>query len=110
MKTKINELRKKIVDILETVPATRNCDVLLTTKIWEKYHQGRLLKREADGKIYVALDDLKYIPREDNIKRIRAKIQNEENLFLPTFESVAKKRKLNMQEWYNWAKINNIKY
>lgn len=104
------ELKKKVISVLADNEKARNSDIALMIGIWEKYHFTRLKKREADGKVYVALSDLYDLPREDHIKRIRAKIQNEEKRFLPTSEKVAKQRKLNMGEWYKWAKLNNINY
>lgn len=44
---------------------------------------------EIDGVYFVSLGKLFDLPREDNIKRIRAKIQNEEKLFLPTDPAIA---------------------
>lgn len=46
----------------------------------------------------VLLEDLFDLPREDNVKRIRAKF-NEEGLYLPTSEEVAKRRNMNIPEW-----------
>lgn len=54
----------------------------------------------------VPMIDLKTIielPREDNIKRVRAKIQNEEHKYLPTTEEVRKQRKISEEEWHAWS-------
>lgn len=107
-----NELKRKILNILHDIPETRNCDVLLTTEIWKRYNPKCLKFRQEDSRIYIAIDDLQKIPREDHVKRIRAKIQNDKKRplhlrYLPTREEVAKQRKLNMAEWYVWSKSNS---
>ena len=48
---------------------------------------------------YIYLKDLFELPREDNIKRVRAKIQNEEHKFLPTDFKIMKKRKSASKTW-----------
>ena len=48
--------------------------------IWYKFHNSKLVKLD-DGTQAVRLKDLFDLPREDNIKRLRAKIQNEEHKF-----------------------------
>jgi len=47
----------------------------------------------------VRLEYIKELPREDHVKRIRAKIQNEEGRLLPTRWEVAKQRKIEEQKW-----------
>ena len=92
-------LKSKIEYCLEKYPETRNSDVKLTNSIWVEYYRDRL--KTIDGKAYVALVDLYDMPREDNVKRIRAKIQNEENRFLPTTLEVVRQRKINEEIWRN---------
>lgn len=94
----IKHLRKHILEVLESTPKARNSDQYLTLCIWNRYYP-RYIKRDADDKPYVLLADVMQLPREDNVKRIRAKIQNVEKKWLPTEEAIAKQRKLNMDEW-----------
>lgn len=103
---KIKQLKQKVKKMLALYPETRNSDVELTLRIWKEYYPMRILKREKDGKDYVALTDLFDLPREDNIKRLRAKIQNEEFLYLPTSKKVAEQRKINMDRWYKAMAYN----
>lgn len=98
-KLKKGELRKMILNVLKEQPDTRNSDVALTIAIWKRYYPRRLKFREQDNKMYIALDDLFDLPREDNIKRIRAIIQNDEGRYLPTNKEVAIQRRINMQQW-----------
>lgn len=90
-------LREKVLKVLENYPDSRNSDVTLTLRIWLVYHEKELAKFE--GKNYVRLNKIFELPREDNVKRIRAKIQNEEHLWLPTDPKIIKRRKLKEQEW-----------
>lgn len=117
MRRKTSELTKQILEVLENTPASRDSDQYLTLCIWNRYYP-RYIKNEetvidvVDGKEvtaivkYVALKDIMNLPREDNIKRIRAKIQNEQNKFLPTSWAVAKQRKINETVWRDWARSN----
>lgn len=52
----------------------------------------------------VELGKIMELPREDNIKRIRAKIQNEEHKYLPTTLEVARQRKINEEDWKAWSR------
>lgn len=106
----IKNLDKKVRAVLKEDEKSRNSDIRLTQMLWWKYYPHKLKK--IDGVICVALKDLFELPREDNIKRIRAKIQNEERRFLPTDPVIAKKRGWKKDEWReylgkNIAGINN---
>lgn len=94
---KSKTLEYKVRYILAGYPKTRDSDITLTQYIWWVFHNSSLI--EIDGDIFVNVKDLHKLPREDNIKRIRARIQNEENLYLPTKPEIAVKRKWNEQEW-----------
>lgn len=105
-KSKFPQLKKQIEHCLKEMPITRNSDIALTIELWKKFYSKRLVLRQADQKYYVELSQLFELPREDNIKRIRAIIQNEEFRFLPTVESVAKQRKINMLKWREFIRLN----
>lgn len=92
-------LEQKVERILTDYPQTRNSDVELTIKIWEVYHGvGDSVKTR----------DIFSLPREDNVKRIRARIQNDQHRLLPTSEQVAKQRKWNIQVWRERLGYNPI--
>jgi len=114
MSLKINKLKIKILDILEKYPKSRDSDIWLTIKLWCLYYPSRIRIEEIkDGDVkvgerkYVFLDDIIDLPREDNIKRIRAVIQNKEGKFLPNSWAVAKQRKINEEEWKGY--MRNLK-
>lgn len=91
-------LKSKVLFCLANYPETRNSDIELTTRIWKQYHSSKL-RLGLGGEVLVSLKDLFELPREDNVKRYRAKIQNEENRYLPTEEKIAKARKINIELW-----------
>ena len=91
-------LVKKVEYVLEKFPETRNSDIELTIKIWDVFYPGRILKNKRD-ELLVRVRDMFDLPREDNVKRIRARIQNEENRFLPTDIKVVRARRINEAVW-----------
>lgn len=96
------KLRDMVEDRLEKIEETRNSDIKLTIAIWQKYYPDYVLDTSQGEKSGIFLDALFILPREDNVKRIRAKIQNEEHKFLPTDPEVRKKRKISEEEWYDY--------
>lgn len=101
-------LKNQVIDLLKTKPECRNSDITLTIEIWKKYYPEKLFSNNE----YVALKNLYELPREDNVKRIRAKLQEEalkrienevtigdELYYLPTSVEVARKRLINAILW-----------
>ena len=95
--SEIKDLTKKVNDTLRDFPETRNSDIELTIRIWKEHCSKKL--RSFEGADYVLLSDLFVLPREDNIKRIRAKIQNEDNEYLPTVWKIAQARRIKEDIW-----------
>ena len=94
----MRKLKAQVEYCLDTFPETRNSDIALTLAIWRQYFPTRI-RKGASGEEGVWLKDLYDLPREDNVKRVRAKFQNEQNLYLPTDWKVAKQRKINEDKW-----------
>lgn len=86
-----------VESVLSDTPAARNSDIALTIEVWKRFYPQRM--RARDGRSYVALDDLYDLPREDNVKRTRAYLQNVRKLYLPTDAKVARARGINEDEW-----------
>jgi hypothetical protein len=93
-------LKNQVEYCLDQYPETRNNDIDLMIKVWTNFtpineDTGQQVKIHLSekGNYYIALKDLHWLQREDHIKRIRAKIQNEEKRFLPTNQKVADFRK-----------------
>lgn len=95
--SKRGELEKQIRYVLENDEQSRNSDIRLTQMVWWRYHNRSM--RTIDGKVYVEIKELFTLPREDHIKRIRAKIQNDMKEFLPTDPKVAEKRGWEIEDW-----------
>lgn len=99
---KILTLDQMVRVVLAADPDSRNSDIRLTQVIWWKYYREKIQQR--DGKFYVAIDDLFELPREDNIKRCRAQIQNVEKKWLPTSWEIARQRKWREDVWRDYVK------
>ena len=72
----------------------RNSDIALLILIWQRWYGVSDLP---NGTVHVRR--LLDLPREDNVKRVRAKIQNEEHKYLPTNPDVLIKRGILEQYW-----------
>lgn len=103
----IKKLEDRAKWILEKYPHTRDCDISLTNGIWLHWFPDKI--KNIDGENYVNILDLKRMAREDNVKRVRAKIQNEMLLFLPTRWEIAKRRKIEQSVWEYYA-VENYNY
>lgn len=78
----MRKLTEQIEHTLRDVPETRNSDIALMVAIWRRYFP-KVIKYSI-GREYVMLEDIPKLPREDNIKRIRAYFQNGENMYCAT--------------------------
>ena len=91
----VHQLKEKVIDCLTKYPHTRNCDMWLTFAIIWRYLPEEI--KTIDNKTFISTDALKLI-REDNVKRIRAKL-NSEGKFLPDNPLVRAQRKINEERW-----------
>jgi protein-arginine kinase len=96
-------LQDEVEQCLEKYPETRNSDIELTIRIWREFHEDEfreILSKNIDKDV---LDRFKAVmmelPREDNVKRYRAEIQNVQKRLVPTDEKIAIKRKFKVEEW-----------
>lgn len=105
----IDTLKSQVLKVLEQFPKTRDSDVVLMLTLWMKYYPSRVHRFDENTPKYVYLRDIIDLPREDNIKRVRAIIQNVENKFLPTSINVAKQRKINEETWRKYILENERK-
>lgn len=94
---KKGQLDYQVRHTLEMDVKSRNSDIRLTQVLWWNHYRSYM--KMIDGKVYVNVAHLYDLPREDNIKRIRAKIQNDLKEFLPTDPAIAKKRGWKEDEW-----------
>ena len=82
----------------------RNSDLALLILIWQRWYG---VSDRPDGTIQVRR--LLDLPREDNVKRVRAKIQNEEHKYLPTNPEVLIKRGILEDYWHDALGYNLTK-
>ena len=101
---KIKNLRKIVETELSHNKKARNDDQFLTLSIWWRYYPEYFILHEC--KYYIKADAVLSLPREDNIKRLRAKIQNEEHKHLPTNADVRKKRGISEEVWLKYCTYN----
>lgn len=113
----IVQLKKMVTHVLEIDEQSRNSDVRLTQMVWWNYYNSKVfeVEREIDGKKVMKkatlLSDFFELPREDQVSRMRRKIQEEAfdrvvnkgilsaKIYLPTDEKVVKQRRMNEEKW-----------
>ena len=93
-------LKIQVEHCLKEYPYTRNCDVALTIRLWKIYYRSFISINER-GVEFIRVQDLHDLPREDNIKRHRARFQNHSTnpKYLPDDYFVRKKRKISEETW-----------
>ncbi len=89
-------LKSQVIKVLEDSPKTRDSDQYLTLMIWQKFCKDYI--HYENGKPYIFLEDIMRCPREDNVKRHRAKL-NSQGLYLPTNPQVIKARQKKQSKW-----------
>ncbi len=94
----LRTLKGQVEAMLHSQEETRNNDITLTLAIWQKFYP-HLIRKGSTGEPGVWLRDIFKLPREDNVKRVRAKFQNEENKYLPTDPKVREARGIEEDKW-----------
>lgn len=98
------KLKQQILFCLEEYRETRDNDTLLTVMVWKEFHKKSLFIK--NGIYCVKLSTILKLPSQDNVKRIRARIQNTEKMYLPSDPEVREKRRIAEKEWLAWARKN----
>lgn len=107
---KLKTLKQQVEYCLQNSPEARNSDIKLMILVWINFYEIR-------GAV-IELNDLYYLPREDNIKRIRANFQSCKKYmetgdpkhapkYLPTDKKVAEKRGINEEIWRRFQGYNS---
>ena len=93
-------LKQKVLYCLEKYPMTRNSDIQLTVAIWLEYHRQYVFQDER-GEWCIKVKNLDKLPTQDDVKRWRAKIQNDPKhpKFVPTDSFIARMRGWKEEEW-----------
>ena len=110
MRQEPRDLKSKVIYILERHESARNSDIALMIELWKEFFTDHINTEHIGSKYrqYVDLDSLYFLPREDNIKRVRATIQNHKTnpQFLPTDPDVRKKRGILEEVWRRYVGAN----
>lgn len=112
------ELKDQVIQALKDSSETRNSDVTLTIEVWRRYYSQKTFLY--NGKVCIELTAMYELPREDNIKCVRAKLQEMalkriedgtatggERWYLPTDEKVIAQRQINAVLWKKALGYNN---
>ena len=101
------DLKSKVEYCLKNYPYTRDSDIALTIRIWKVFHKN-FIKTNDKGTEFIMVQHLYDLPREDGIKRIRAKIQNHKTkpMYLPKDYFVRRKRKISEEVWRKSLRYN----
>ncbi len=92
-------LTAQVENVLKFHPHTRNSDIALTIEVWKAGYGHLITMAGVNGDAgFVALKALYELPREDNIKRIRAKF-NAQGLYWPTDLKIARARGIQEDKW-----------
>ena len=97
--TEIKQTKKIVIDVLRHNVRARNDDKYLTFRVLQRI----LSKDEASQLLSISLTDLARLPAFETIKRIRARIQNDEGMFLPTSAEVRRKRGIREEVFRAWT-------
>ena len=90
-------LKEQVKRVLIDNPETRNSDITLTIEIWKRFFPEKTIGGECAG---IRFQQLYELPREDNVKRIRANFcQKGFNWAFPTDWKIAKARGINEDKW-----------
>lgn len=104
---KIKNLKEKVYKVLEVSERARNDDIHLQFHLIHTFYPSWIMKTE-DWQWWISRK-ASSIFKEDWIRRLRAKIQNEEKLFLPTDPEVRKQRKISEENWH-YSMKNDVQW
>jgi hypothetical protein len=95
--TPVPTLKRMVEIMLDTNPSwrgvqVRNSDIALTILIWQRWYNVQDT---------LSVERLFDLPREDNVKRVRAVFQNTEHRYLPTDPAVLIKRSIAEAYWFD---------
>ena len=92
---------KNIKDLVEKILAqderARNDDKWLTYRVFNE------IARQHGTFVYIPFKLWEILPAFETVKRVRAKIQNEEGRYIPTDPEVLKKRRIRSKAIRDWA-------
>lgn len=96
--TAFRKLKDKVEYVLSQYEEARNDDIELTICLWQTFYNV------GDA---ISLEQLRTLPRESAIVRLRAGIQNGQGMYFPTRLEVARKRGIEEVAWAEY--MNELK-
>jgi len=96
-----SKLARELIHILSEYPETRNDDKKLMNRYYKVFFPHEFTK---EG--YAKPDYIERVTNPDHIVRVRAIIQNENGLYLPTDPKVRKQRKQSTEAWKAWCRLS----
>lgn len=97
MARKRGKIETQVLYCLDKYENARNSDAYLTNAVWVHFYKEFLV--QVNGEWMLPLKNNGSVASRDDIKRWRARIQNEEKKFVPTNKKVALQRKWKEEEW-----------
>ena len=99
----IKSVKDQVEWCLRNIPETRNSDITLMIELWKRFYPQRIFTNQryagSGGNMEcITLKSLYDLPREDNIKRVRAQF-NAEGKYYPMSWEVAKGRGIEEDKW-----------
>jgi hypothetical protein len=93
LRAELRLVKTQVDWVLEHFPSSRNSDFILSLIYYRNFY-GLPFP-------YVEYEAIKELPQLESIRRVRQKIQNEEKRWLPTDETVLRRRKKQkaMRRW-----------
>lgn len=100
---KLQDLKGKVEIVLRDYPETRDCDVLLTSKLIEKYFPEFYYKNKSTGDVWIN-QGAKLAVREISVVRVRTMIQNQDGKYLPRNPRVRKFRRISEERYREFSR------
>jgi hypothetical protein len=100
-----------VIKVLEKYPEARNSDKRLWINFLETFYQQELYLAK-NGKLYLELEKIMTLPSEQDLGRVRRKIQEPTmeypyGLYLPADPEVRRRRRISEEAWRLWALNEN---
>lgn len=106
---RLKDFKAKVLKILADHPKARNNDGTLMAHFVQK-HCSHLIFYGPENRPMLPLDKFQFLPPFESIRRVRAIIQNENELYQPTDPAVRKARRIKEVDMRNFEVREAINY
>lgn len=97
--THIKNAYDRVMWCLYHHPETRNSDKVLAWAFWETFESTTPIEDMLGAEQYISFENFEKNTAYSTIKRVRAYIQNNKRIFVPTDENVARARSMLDKSW-----------